>query len=78
MAAGATRVLGADVAVAVTGVGGPEPQDGHDPGTVCWAVNLQGASTGGSVLFEGSPAKVIESTVTMALEQLAFALANQM
>jgi len=31
-------LLGADVAVAVTGAGGPEPQDGQPPGTVWLAV----------------------------------------
>jgi len=34
MASGAGRLLGADVAVAVTGVGGPGQQDGEPPGTV--------------------------------------------
>lgn len=34
MAAGARRVLGADVGLAVTGVAGPDPQDGRPPGTV--------------------------------------------
>ena len=34
MAAGARRVLGADVGVAVTGVAGPDSQDGLDPGVV--------------------------------------------
>lgn len=34
MADGARRVLGADVGLAVTGVAGPEEQDGRSPGTV--------------------------------------------
>lgn len=34
MAVGARRVLGADVGLAVTGVAGPEEQDGQRPGTV--------------------------------------------
>ena len=34
MAAGARRVLGADVGVAVTGVAGPDEQEGHPVGTV--------------------------------------------
>jgi nicotinamide-nucleotide amidase len=38
MAWGARRVLGADVAVAVTGVGGPDPEEGCPPGTVYVAV----------------------------------------
>jgi nicotinamide-nucleotide amidase len=38
MARGARRLLGADVAVAVTGAGGPAAQDGQEPGTVFLAV----------------------------------------
>jgi nicotinamide-nucleotide amidase len=39
MAAGARRVLGADVGVAVSGVAGPDRQDGVPVGTVCIAVS---------------------------------------
>ncbi|TQM06262.1 CinA family protein [Pseudonocardia kunmingensis] len=39
MARGVRRLLGADVAVGVTGAGGPDPQDGQDPGTVFVAVD---------------------------------------
>ena len=34
MAAGVRRLLSADLAVAVTGSGGPSAQDGQEPGTV--------------------------------------------
>jgi nicotinamide-nucleotide amidase len=34
MARGAVRVLGSDIGLSVTGVAGPEPQDGQRPGTV--------------------------------------------
>ena len=34
MADGARRVLGSDVGLAITGVAGPDPQDGQPPGTV--------------------------------------------
>ena len=34
MASGVRAALGADIAVAVTGVGGPDEQDGEPPGTV--------------------------------------------
>jgi PncC family amidohydrolase len=34
MAAGVRSLLGADVGLAVTGVAGPDPQDGEAPGTV--------------------------------------------
>ncbi len=42
MAQGAARVLGADVAIAVTGVAGPAPQDGEEPGTVFMATLVDG------------------------------------
>ena len=38
MAAGAKRVLGADVALALTGVAGPSEQDGMPVGTLCVAI----------------------------------------
>jgi nicotinamide-nucleotide amidase len=40
MAHGARRVLGSDVAIAVTGVAGPEEQDGRPVGTLCIGVVL--------------------------------------
>ena len=43
MAAGACRVLGADVGLGVTGVAGPEDQDGRPPGTVMVGLALPGA-----------------------------------
>jgi nicotinamide-nucleotide amidase len=42
MAAGAQRVLGADVGIAATGVAGPDPMDGQPPGTVWFAIALPG------------------------------------
>jgi nicotinamide-nucleotide amidase len=42
MAAGARRVFDADVAVSLTGVAGPDPQDGKPVGTVCVALAADG------------------------------------
>ena len=42
MAHGAAKLLGADCAIAVTGVAGPEPLDGEDPGTVWMATLVNG------------------------------------
>jgi nicotinamide-nucleotide amidase len=39
LAMGAARLLGASIGVAVTGAGGPDPQDGQPPGTVWLAVH---------------------------------------
>ncbi len=42
MAANVCGVLGADVSVAVTGVAGPDPQEGEEPGTVWMATCVDG------------------------------------
>ena len=42
MALGACEVLGATCAVATTGVAGPDPLEGHPPGTVCIATAVRG------------------------------------
>lgn len=42
MAAGACELLRSDVSVAVTGVAGPSPMDGHEPGTVFMATSVDG------------------------------------
>jgi nicotinamide-nucleotide amidase len=79
MARGAGRLLGADVAVAVTGVGGPDPQDGEPPGTV-WAATWPD-QLGGAVLLclSGSPESICEQvcakTVRMLRERLELATA---
>ncbi len=70
MARGARRVLGADVALATTGVAGPEPQDGHPVGTVYVAV-----AAGEDVRVErhdvaGNRGAVRAGTVTRALALL--------
>lgn len=64
------RVLDADVALAVTGVGGPEARDGHPPGTVYvgWATR---SKVGHELLaFEGGPEEVIGRSVDAAIERL--------
>lgn len=45
MAEGARRVLGADVALSLTGVAGPTEQDGQPVGTLCIAVAINGRVT---------------------------------
>jgi nicotinamide-nucleotide amidase len=80
MARGASRLLEADVAVAVTGVGGPDPQDGEPPGTV-WAA-IWPDDLGGSVLLRlsGSPESICEQvcaeTVRMLRERLELTAAR--
>jgi nicotinamide-nucleotide amidase len=75
LAAGVARVLGADIAVAVTGVGGPDPEEGLPPGTVFAAVAVAGDVSDVEWRFGGDPASVVEQTVRAALELLRDALA---
>lgn len=42
MVRGVCKLLKADVGIAVTGVAGPDPQDGEPPGTVCTATLVDG------------------------------------
>lgn len=71
LASGVRRLLGVDLAVAATGVGGPGSQNGHRPGTVYlgWA----SASGTGHLRLQlaGDPEIVIEQTVRTALALLA-------
>jgi nicotinamide-nucleotide amidase len=66
MAEGAVRVLGVDMAVATTGVAGPDPQDGVEPGVVYLAV--AGALSGHERhVFAGGRNDVRQASVLAAL-----------
>ncbi len=72
MASGARRLLGSDVAVATTGVAGPDPAEGHPPGTVCMACVIGDPADGGTVeslrlRLPGRRRQVREFTVISAL-----------
>lgn len=67
MAGRTAELLGATVAVAVSGVGGPEREDGQPVGTVWFAVRRGTETNSGSQQFEGDPADVVEQTVDHAL-----------
>lgn len=74
LARGVRALLDVDLAVSTTGVGGPDPQDGHAPGTVYlgWAT----ASEVGHHRFdfEGDPEQVLRQTVDEALALLVTAV----
>ena len=71
MAAGARFRLGADVGVATTGVAGPDPQDGHGPGTVYVAVDVRdGLHQVRALRLVGDRATVRAATVREALALL--------
>jgi nicotinamide-nucleotide amidase len=74
MAAGVRRLLAADVAVAVTGSGGPSAQDGQDPGTVYVAVDDGSGVRVRRLDLDGEPAEICarsaESTLRLLLDGL--------
>jgi nicotinamide-nucleotide amidase len=70
LAAGVRGLLDADVAVSATGVGGPDPEDGHRPGTVYlgWSA---GVGVGHLLLqLEGDPEDVLAETVAQCVSVL--------
>jgi nicotinamide-nucleotide amidase len=70
MARGAAKLLAADVAVAATGVGGPDPSEGKPAGTVFVAVTVDGQATVRELDLDGDPEDILEETATHALELL--------
>jgi competence/damage-inducible protein CinA C-terminal domain len=78
MAVGALELTGADVAVAVTGVGGPGAEEGRPAGTVfmCTAVRTADEPVTHDFAheFEGEPEDIVASTIEHALRHLSGAL----
>jgi nicotinamide-nucleotide amidase len=71
MAIGAKRVLRADVGLSLTGVAGPEEQDGHRPGTLCIGVALPDGTTASSVVqLPGMRDQMRQLSVISALDFL--------
>lgn len=58
MAEGAASVLGADVGISVTGVAGPDEQDGEPVGTVFYAVSIDGKTEAARVQLPGDRDRV--------------------
>lgn len=71
MALGAASLLDADVAVSVTGVAGPEPLDGVEPGVVIVGVATDGKATAFTHRFSGDPATICSQAAAAALDDLA-------
>jgi len=70
MARGVAKLLAADVAVAATGVGGPDPSEGKPAGTVFLAITVDGQATVRELDLDGEPEEILENTATHALELL--------
>ncbi|NBE92044.1 CinA family protein [Nonomuraea sp. KC401] len=72
MAAGVARVCGATYGLAVTGVAGPEPQDGRPVGTVHAAVcGPSGQISARTLSLRGSRERIRVETVDEAVDLLA-------
>ena len=76
MARGARRVLEADVAIATTGVAGPDPQDGQAVGTVYIAIATPLDETVERLALDGTRRDIRAATVEAALLLCADALRN--
>ena len=70
MAAGCAKLLGADLVVAVSGVGGPDPVEGHPVGTVYVAVSSAAGETVDQHQFDGDPPQIIAQASVAALRML--------
>jgi nicotinamide-nucleotide amidase len=69
MARGVSHLLDADVGLALTGVGGPDPVEGQDPGTVWIAVHTATRSVGRLIKVDGqSPSEVCSITCAAAID----------
>ncbi len=67
MAAGARRLLGADVGLSCTGVAGPDPADGNPVGTVFVAVSLEAVARVRPLSLFGSREEIRAATVAELL-----------
>jgi nicotinamide-nucleotide amidase len=70
MADAAAVRLDAAVTVAVTGVAGPDGQDGEPPGTVWLATHSDGRTEARLLQLRGSPDEIVEQTCAAALRRL--------
>ena len=70
MAAKASDLLGADLVVAISGAGGPDPQDDQPPGTVWFALQDRSETTAWCCRFPGDPPEVLRHTREEALRTL--------
>jgi nicotinamide-nucleotide amidase len=66
LAAGGRALFDADICVATTGVGGPDPEDGHEPGTVYLGWAADGGIGHVPLQIDGGPDVVLTATVTAA------------
>lgn len=64
------ELFDADIAVSTTGIGGPDPQDGHEPGTVYLGWSPRAETAHLLLHIDGGPEKVLEDAVAQAVRLL--------
>ena len=74
MASGVRAALGADVGLSVTGVAGPDSQDGFEPGTVFVGLDLAGVCEHAALRLPGDRPRVRAYSAISALDVLRRAL----
>lgn len=77
MAAGVCDLTGAELAVASTGLAGPEPLDGVTPGTVWIATRVDGATEVRIYRFDGTATEICERAADQAFDDLLAALGHR-
>lgn len=70
LAAGGLALFGADVCVSTTGVGGPDADNGHAPGTVYLGWATRDGVGHRALALTGAPDDVLAGTVDAALRML--------
>lgn len=63
-------MMGANLAVALTGEGGPEPQEDVEAGTVWFGVAVHGMVSAEKWTFDGEPADVLNKSIDRAVRIL--------
>nr|WP_314841010.1 CinA family protein [uncultured Microbacterium sp.] len=72
LAQGALRLFEADLCVSTTGVGGPGPEGGHEPGTVYLGWSTAEGVGHRRLALSGEPEEILDQTVEASMRLLAF------
>lgn len=70
MAAHVRTLFAATLALGVTGAGGPDGQDGAEPGSVWFAIATENSVHAWHRMFDGEPPEVVAQVVDHAVESL--------
>lgn len=70
MAEGVCETLGADVGIAVSGVAGPDPHEGLDPGVLWIGIHLNGESEAATMTLPFDRERIRQFTCIMSLNML--------